>query len=176
LSFATSGSSTFFLPSGSGEELILTLGDYGVVAGGSIPSGTVIPVSFFAIVNTFSGATISSYDMDFSLGVSPGDASLGYASISGGAPVGSSISGSGDLTVNPTIASGSTLYETVSLFVFANSATGAGGVQISLPEATTADFENAPLASAGTPEPASMGMIGAGLAMLGMMFRRRKSK
>jgi hypothetical protein len=174
LSFATSGGSTFFLSSGGGQEIVLTLEDFGMVSGGSIPGGTVIPVSYLMNLAAFSGATITSYDVDFSLGTSAGVANLGYASLSGGATSGGTVSGSGTLTVDPTIASGSSLYETVQVYVFASNS-GGGGITVTVPQNTTADFENAPLAS-GTPEPASVGMIGAGLAMLGMMFRRRKNR
>lgn len=169
LSFFTSGgfTQTFFTSSGS-SVLQMTLADFGTL-GGTIAGGTQIPVDWVFTLTPFSGATIESWTLSFELGSSPGFTD--YGAVSGSGISGGSISGGDTLTVSQDIASGSTLYESVVLSVNTTNL-GGGGVQVTVPTLSTWDFNS--VAAAAVPEPASVGMIGASLAFLGALIRRRR--
>ncbi len=169
LSFFTSGgfTQTFFTSSGS-SVFQMTLADFGTL-GGTIAAGTQIPVDWVFTLAGFSGATIDSWTLGFELGSSPGFTD--YGAVSGSGLSGGSISGGDTLTVSQDIASGSTLYESVVLSVNTTNS-GGGGIQVTVPTLSTWDFNSA--AAPAVPEPASVGMIGAGLAFLGALIRRRR--
>jgi PEP-CTERM motif len=172
LSFFTSGGfpQTFFVSSGSGQSVQMQLADFGPLTG-TISSGTLIPVDWVFSMAGFSGATIQSWTLGFELGSSAGLADYGFASGSGAG--GGSVSGSSVLNVTKTIPGGPNLFETVLLTMTVNS-TGFGSVQVTVPAGATWDFQS--VASSSVPEPASLGMIGAGLAFLGALVRRRRKQ
>jgi hypothetical protein len=175
LSFFTSGGFTqnlFVSSSGSSADISMGMGDSGVL-GGTIANGTAIPVSWAFNMTPLSGlGVINSWSLTFALGSLAGTADYGFASTSGGS-IGSSgatiVGGPINLLVSQDILSGSTLFETVKLTI--NASTDVG-VQVTVPQGTTWDFNS--VASAAVPEPASVGMIGAGLAFLGALVRRRR--
>jgi len=172
LSFFTSGGfgQTFFLSSGSGEIVQMTLADSGTL-GGTIPAGTMIPVAWNFTMAGFSGATIQSWNLGFELGSLPGFTD--YGAVSGSGTGGGTVSGSAILNVPGDISGGNTLYETVLLSMTVDVA-GFGGVTVTVPNNTSWDFQS--VAASSVPEPASLGLIGAGLAFFGALIRRRRKQ
>lgn len=175
LSFYTSGGSTqnlFVSSSGSSVPVTMTMGDSGIMAG-TIAAGTLIPVSWDFNMTPLSGSgTIDSWSLVFELGSTSGGSDYGSAGTSGGS-IGSSgstiIGGPINLNVLSNILSGNTLFETVLLTM---NVTTSQGVQVTVFNATSWDFDS--VASASIPEPATTGLIGAGLAFLGALLRLRK--
>jgi hypothetical protein len=169
LSFFTSGGFTQGFNISSGTTIMtMTLADFGTVSGGTIPAGTLIPVAWNFTTAANSGAAITSWNLGFELGSSPGFTNDGAVSGSGSGA--GTFSGSSVLTVSNNIVSGSTLYETVVLTLNLNG--NFGFIQITVPTNTTFDFQS--VAASAVPEPASVGLIGAGLAFFGALLRRRR--
>jgi PEP-CTERM motif len=177
LSFFTSGGSTqtlFMFTSGASLPVNMTMGDSGIL-GGTIVAGTLIPVSWDFNMTPLSGSgTIDSWILTFGLGSSAGATNFGSASTSGGSigSSGSTINGGPiNLQVLSDLASGSTLFESVSLTM---DVTTNLGVQVTVFNATSWDFNS--VAAASVPEPATTGLIGAGLAFFGALLRRRRKQ
>jgi hypothetical protein len=176
LSFYTSGGFTqnlFVNSSGSTIPTTMSMGDSGVM-GGTIAAGTLIPVSWNFNMTPLSGSgTISSWSLVFELGSTAGGSQFGSIGTSGGS-IGSSgatiIGGPINLNVSSTILSGTTLFETVLLTM--NLTNTNVGVQVTVPNASSWDFNS--VAATGVPEPATTGLIGAGMAFFAALLRRRK--
>jgi hypothetical protein len=178
LSFFTSGGSTqnlFVNSSGSVTPVTMTMRDSGIMAG-TIAAGTLIPVSWNFNMTPLSGSgTIDSWTLMFSLGSTLGGSDYGSATASGGSigSSGSTVSGGPiNLNVLSDILNGSTLFENVMLTMQLDNAND--GVQVTVFNATSWDFNSVPAAAA--PEPASIGLIGAGLAFFGALLRRRRKQ
>jgi hypothetical protein len=177
LSFFTSGGFTQNLIAGGSGSTIpinMTLGDSGTV-GGTIAAGTVIPVAWNFNMTPISGSgTITSWTLTFNLGSTAGGSQYGSAETSGSSPIGSAgstiIGGPIPLDITTTIPGSTTLFESVELSMEVDNTNF--GVQVTVPENTTWDFQS--VAATTAPEPASLGFIGAGLAFLGALIRRRK--
>jgi hypothetical protein len=177
LSFFTSGGFTqnlFLFTSGASLPVNMTMGDSGIL-GGTIAAGTLIPVSWAFNMTPLSGSgTIDSWVLTFGLGSSAGGTNFGSASTSGGS-IGSSgstiVGGPINLQVLSDLVSGSTLFESVALTM---DVTTNLGVQVTVFNATSWDFNS--VAAASVPEPATTGLIGAGLAFFGALLRRRKKQ
>lgn len=178
LSFYTSGGFTQYLfvsSSGSVTPVTMAMGDSGIMAG-TIAAGTLIPVSWDFNMSPISGSgTIDSWTLLFSLGSTPGGSDYGSATASGGS-IGSSgstvIGGPINLNVLSDIVSGSTLYENVMLTMQLDNANV--GAQVTVFNATSWDFNS--VAASAVPEPATTGLIGAGLAFFGALLRRRRKQ
>lgn len=170
LSFFTSGGFTQTFFASSGSSTFLALGDSGTL-GGTIAGGTSIPVAWNFTIGSISGS-ISSWQLDFMLGSTAGGSDFGSFSTngSGGGTLIESDS-IGIVVVSGGIASGTTLFETAQITVNMGNA---GDLEVTVPEGTTLDFQS--VASAAVPEPASVGMIGAGLAFLGTLLGRRRKQ
>jgi len=159
------GEQGFQVFSSGSSTLLVTLLDFGTVSGGSIPAGTMIPLGYSFTAAMLSGGSIGSWSVTFELGLSPGGSDYGQAIESGSGS--GTFSGGGVLDVSPTIASGSTLYETAQLNLTVN---GPGFVEVTIPGDGSFDFDSVP----SVPEPGSVGLIGAGLAFLGALLRRSR--
>lgn len=170
LSFYTSGGAATFNDVFS-SSVSLQMYDSGMI-NGPIAGGTEMRVDWNFILGISGNAIVDGYTIVFSLGTAPGDST--YGSTSGGFSSGGGLSGdytgSNTLDIN-SIASGVTVYETVTLTLDTIASSG-GNITVNAPENVTFDFD--PVAGATTPEPATLGLIGSGLAMLGLLFRRRK--
>lgn len=167
VSFFSSNSLGFGL---SGSSTAVTL-EYG--AGGPL-SGDLNqndPVGFNFSFGLISGGSVASWQVTLEFGNALGDSSYGVFTASGSGGSGANIpeSGSGTLVVPNSVASGSTFWETAII-----NATISGGIflQITVPGGTTLDFNSANAVAA--PEPGSIGLMGAGVALLGCLFRRRR--
>lgn len=171
--FMTNGSQTFFFSSGSGVVLDLALTASGLL-GGSIAGGTTLPVGWNFTLRSLSGS-IGSWTLFFELGSVLGASDYGSVGVSG--------SGGGTFTSPlPTttflvvasggIASGSKLFEEAVLRFNASTVFTLADVTISVPPGGSFDFNS--VAGTSTPEPATLGVMGAGLAFLGALLRRRK--
>jgi hypothetical protein len=173
--FMNSGSQTFFFSSGSGAGLGLALTDSGSLAGGSLLGGTNLPVGWNFTLGSISGS-IGTWTLMFELGSTFGGSDYGSVTVSG--------SGAGTFTSPaPTttflviasggVASGSTLFEEAILTFSASTNGGpSADVEINVPSGGSFDFNST--AGVTTPEPGAIGIMGAGLAFLGAMLRRRK--
>jgi hypothetical protein len=171
LSFFTSGGFTQGFSISSGTTIMtMMLADFGIVSGGSIPTGTMIPVDWAFSTSASSGATINSWNLAFQLGSGPGFIDDGV--VSGGGSGAGFFSGSNTLITTGPILSGSPLYESVLLTLNLNG--NFGFIQITVPNGTTFDFQS--VAASSVPEPASVGLIGAGLAFFGALLRRRRKQ
>jgi hypothetical protein len=164
----------FVFTSGASLPVNMTMGDSGVL-GGTIAAGTLIPVSWDFNMTPLSGSgTIDSWILTFGLGSSAGGTNFGSASTSGGSigSSGATISGGPiNLQVLSDLVSGTTLFESVSLTM---DVTTNLGVQVTVFDASSWDFNS--VAAASVPEPATTGLIGAGLAFFGALLRRRKKQ
>jgi len=177
LSFFTSGGFTqnlFLSTSGSSLPVGIAMADSGIL-GGTIGAGTLIPVDWFFTLDPLSGSgTIDSWVLTFALGLTAGGQDFGFASTSGGS-IGSSgatiIGGPINLAVTNNIGSGTTLFESVTLLM---NVTTDLGVQVTVPGLTSWDFQS--VAATAAPEPATTGLIGASLAFLGVLLRRRRKQ
>jgi hypothetical protein len=175
LSFFTSGGftqSVFASTSGSSVPIGMNMADSGVL-GGTIAAGTLIPVSWNFNMTPLSGSgTIDSWTLTFMLGLSSGGEDFGFVQTSGGSigSSGATISGGGiNLDVSQNISGGTTLYESVALLM---QVTTNLGVQVTVYNSGSWDFNS--VAATTAPEPATTGLIGAGLAFFGALLRRRK--
>jgi len=165
--FTNSGSIGFDLSSGG--TVSLQVGAGGPLSGNLTQNDPVAFLFFFSLI---SGGSIASWSIDMSFGNALGSSIYGSFTASGSGGSGGSImeSGSGTLVVpSGGVASGSTFWETATI-----NAVVSGGIflQLSIPQTGTIDFDSAP--ASGVPEPASVGLIGSGLAFLGYLFRRRR--
>jgi hypothetical protein len=171
--FMNSGSQTFFFSSGSGAGLDLALTDSGVL-GGSIAGGTSLPVGWNFTLTSLSGS-IGSWTLTFELGSTFGGSDYGSVGVSGSGAgtFASPLPTTTFLTIaSGGIASGSTLFEEAILVFNASTGGSFADVEINVPKGSSFDFNSVPGTS--TPEPATLGIMGAGLAFLGAMLRRRK--
>lgn len=166
LSFFTSGGQSFFLSSGSAT---LILSDHGTLTGGSIAAGTVIPLKWDFTLSSSSGS-ITSWIIGFDLGSSFTNGDYGSNTFSGSGT--GHFTGSGSLTIaSGGIAAGASVFESGLISISVSSFTQLG---VNVPPDASLDFGNSVTSS--VPEPASVGMIGAGLAFLGALVRRRRKQ
>jgi hypothetical protein len=105
---------------------------------------------------------IESWNLSFDLGTGVGDSTYGSFSTSANPSGPGSFVGNGIVTVGTSVPASSTIYETVVLAVTTNG--GTGDV-----------FITAPFNFGSAPEPASFGLLGAGLGILAWLGRRRKA-
>ncbi|HEY4360243.1 MAG TPA: PEP-CTERM sorting domain-containing protein [Bryobacteraceae bacterium] len=171
VSFFTSGSIGFGLSGGSSTPVQLIIGAGGPLSGNLAQND---PVGFNFAFSLISGGSVSSWNITMAFGNAFGNSSYGSFTASGSGGSGGSILESGSGTINiPSggVASGSTFWETTTI-----NAVISGGIflQIDVPPGTTFDFNSA--AASSVPEPASVGLIGSGLGLLGYLFRRRRRK
>lgn len=170
--FTTSGGGPVgFNLSGGSTNITLKVGAGGNLSGDLMQNDSV---GFSFNFNLQSGGSVSAWAITLALGNSLNDFSYGTFFASGSGGSGSFIpeSGSGTIVIpSGGVASGSLFWETVTL-----SATISGGsfLQINIPGGATIDYNSAAAVQSGVPEPASMGLIGSGLAFLGYLFRRRR--
>lgn len=170
--FMNSGGQTFFASSGSHTGLDLALSASGLLVNGPLAGGTAIPVGWNFTLTSTSGS-IGTWNLTFELGSSEGGSDFGSVGVNG--------SGGGTFVSTPGtfldvaaggIASGSTVFEEAILTFNASTNGPPLDVFINVPAGTSFDFNSTPAAS--TPEPSSLGIMAAGLAFLGGLFRRRK--
>lgn len=126
-----------------------------------------VPLAIDFNIEAFSGGTISDWSFIIVLGSSPEDNTYGQFDMSGS---GASGSFTASIPINGTVPSGVPFYETWELS--ANYQNVVAGVEFDVPGAASVDLQSA--AASGVPEPGTIGLIGAGLALLGGIFRRRK--
>jgi hypothetical protein len=152
VSFFTTNGGLDFSDPGPSPFIEITAGG---TLNGTLPSN--IPVFWDFTLSSDGSLVIDSWDLAFSLGTSPGGSNVGQFTTSGSP--GGTFSGTGSIT---TSSSPSTLYETVVLSVNTNGETGDL-------------FITAPFNFGSAPEPASFGMLAAGLGILAWLGRRRKA-
>lgn len=159
VSFSSQSGGINLFNSGSATD-ILTMSVTGTLTGGSFNGG--IPLDFTATVtNAQSGGAYSvAWEVD-----GPSGGSV-VATVTGVLVAGSnSLSRSTTLgTFAPVFASGSTVTEKVTFAWAVNS----GSTNVTFP------FNFDAVQSSNTPEPASVGIVAAGLGFLGALWRRRK--
>lgn len=168
--FTNSGSIGLALSGGNGNVMVK------VGAGGNLIGDLTQndPVSFNFNFNLQSGGSVSAWQITMAFGNTFNDFSYGTFSASGSGGSGSFIpeSGSGTIVIpSGGVASGSLFWETVTLTATISSGSF---LQINIPSGTSFDYNSAAAVSA--PEPASVGLMGSGLAFLGYLFRRRRRK
>jgi hypothetical protein len=172
IAFYSNGPISFALSSGGTSQITVTMSDWGTTSG-TIPAGTQIPVDALFDLTASTDSSIGSWTLTFMLGTAIGNDFYGSASGSG-AVGGNSLTISSTLDVSPDIPAG-TLYETAQLTF---SATGSeseehASASVDVPNVNTWTFDSV-AATTAVPEPASLGMIASGLAMIGAWIRRRK--
>jgi hypothetical protein len=157
------GISFFTLPD---EEISIPLGtgtgDARLSAGGTLNQTLAqnVPVTYNFTLSTTGTEAITSWQVDFLLGVVPGDATYGAFvndDLSGGV---GTFTGGSTIVLLSDPAQGSTLFETVILYL---DGSGTGNVNIT-----------APFDLGAVPEPTTVGTLGAGLGLLTWIFHRRK--
>jgi hypothetical protein len=164
-SFYTSSSQNIGFTSGGGVDFTLTMSAYGS-SSGSLPAS--IPVDWDFKIIPPQGITISGWSLTFDLSdTAVGNGDLGTVTETG--------SGNGPFqgAATMTLASGSpsNLYETAILTVDTGGEGDGGYVAVDVFSGNSFDFNGAPVSSA--PEPASVGLFGAGIAFMGALLRRR---
>ena len=130
---------------------------------GSLSAGQILPLNYaFGLGNL--GYGVPSWNLEFELGTSGSPALYGSQTFSG------STSGSGSLTVNPGgIADGNALVETVVLTL-----TGIETDYSTAPPAFQVNDPDFQFQGISAPEPASAGLLAAGLGFFAWLFRRRR--
>jgi PEP-CTERM motif len=128
---------------------------------GPLSAGQILPLEYDFFLQNL-GYRFG-WNLEFELGVSGNPALYGSQRLSG------SESGSGSLTVNQNIASGSPLVETVVLSI-----TGVETDFSTVPPAYQLNDPDFQFQAIAAPEPASTGLLAAGLGFLGWMFRRHR--
>jgi len=167
ISFYTDGSQSIGFTSGGTYNLTLTM-SAGGSSSGSLPAS--IPVDWdFDISTTNPGISVNDWSLTFEMSSSgAGGSNLGTVTEMG--------SGTGTFEGADTLklsgAPPSSLYETAVLTV-GISGSSSGNIDVDVVAGSSFDFNGAPV-PASTPEPASFGLFGAGVAFMGALLRRRR--
>jgi hypothetical protein len=178
VSLFTSGYSYF----SSGGSVSLTLSATGSLPNAGIPDGTTIPLNWVFSLKFLEGGlggTVSDWTLDFQL--------LDGASVIGDSGAidnptidnvainssGQFFTGSSSMTTSALALMGDPITERVTLDIDF-SAGDADQLGVSVPEATSFDYQSVQIQS--TPEPGTMGLTAAGFALAGFALIRRKSR
>jgi hypothetical protein len=173
VSLFTSGSVSF----GNGDTATLILSATGPLFGGSIPTGTVIPLSYdfdLDFTNGEAGATVSGWTLDFKL--YDGADLIGDSGKIAGVPDDPEV-GQNFFDNTPTMTTSSPalvtdiLTEQVTLQV-SWSPGDVSNLTIDVPVASSFDYNDTDLAS--VPEPGTLGLTGSVLGIGAFCLRRRK--
>ena len=173
VSLFTSGAQSF----ANGDTATLVLSATGTLFGGSIPSGTTIPLAYDFLLgfqNGESGASVSGWDLDFLL--LDGSTVIGDSGLITGSPddpeVGQEFA---DNTPTMTMTAGAALSDTLTEQVTLHVSWSPGDedhLMITVPEATSFDYNDTDVAS--VPEPGTLGLTGSVLSLGAFYLRRRK--
>lgn len=163
-SFFTFGPLGVFGTSGSGSADIEMWAGTNSFLG---PLTQNVPLAIDFTIDAFSGGTITGWSFIIGLGSGIEGTNYGEFMMSGS---GSSGSFTGFIPISGTVPTDVPFYETWELSAgFQNVI---AGVEFDVPGGASVDLQSA--AASGVPEPGTIGFIGAGLALLGGMFRRRR--
>lgn len=161
----TSGGLTF-LGGGSGGTAILNLQSSGPVFGGGIGTNVSIPLAFDFVLATTGATSVSSWQLNYALSDATTITQLALGSFSGGG-IGTFISPPGSsMITDASSKNGDTLEVSAQLTV--NWSTSGGSLTATVP-ANSFDVN-------ATPEPASLGLIGSGLALLSWRLVRDRKR
>ena len=175
--FTTSGGATFF----SGGVASLELSASGTLQGGSIPSGTTIPLAYdfdLGFLNGELDASITGWTLDFQL--LDGSTVIGDSGLISGSPDDPSSGQSFFGTSSMTTSLDALLYDSLTEQVVLNVTWNPGdsdGLSISVPGTTNStigsfDYDSTDIAS--VPEPGTLGLTGSVLGLGAFYLRRRK--
>jgi hypothetical protein len=171
VSQTSGGGLSFYLSSGGvllAGDGSLTESSHGSVSG-AIASGASIPYTIDI------GLSYFTLDPNYSLEVevldTTTDKTLVDSTFSGSYGIsGATISDSGSFTAMNGSSGGNTIEVEFTLTL--SNVPGNGRTTVTIPEGESVDI--GPITSASTPEPASIGLMGAGLAWLGFQWRKRR--
>jgi len=157
------------LPGTSGGTSSLVLSSSGALIG-SLLANTVIPITYeFEIGTTDPGVSVGAWGIMFSLSTDSSPIDPGYVSVLGSGA--GTFSGTTSITTTTGVAAGTNLNVRTDLNILWTSS-GSGQVTVNVPQ-NSIDFNAMPDETSGVPEPASMGLLASGLALLGWKIGRR---